>query len=364
MKGADERAEARREFLADYLQVGVGEGELRWEALQPDASFRRYFRVGGAGEGAGAMILMDAPRPMEDVGAFVKVTEHLQRLGARVPAIYACDGARGFVLMEDLGEETYTRLLEAGGEARGVYRQAIRALCGFQQHAAATEIDLPLYEAGLANEESCLLLDWYLPARLGRAGVVSAGARAEFLRIWEGLLGGLPALPPTLVLRDFHLGNLMAVGGECALLDYQDAVIGSPAYDLVSLLEDARRDLTAEFAEEVLEFYLQEGGGGGMGMARADLRRHCLVWGAQRHCKVAGIFVRLWLRDGKEGYLQHLPRVVGLLRRALEAEELRGLRDWFARNVGGEGVGVGALAHGEFAGSREELRRICGVGRV
>ncbi|MDD9883695.1 MAG: phosphotransferase, partial [Gammaproteobacteria bacterium] len=344
---AGDRSRAQRGFLATH-----GWARARLTPLAQDASARRYWRL-SAGRAGGAgkrrAVLMDAPPP-EKVDSFITVTRHLQRLGARVPAIVAADRARGFLLLEDLGDRTFARLLAEGFDEFALYRLAVDALTAIRRHPRATAIDLPAYDLQRALAEANLLLDWYLPSRLQRP--VTAPARAEFARIIEELLASLPPLPPTLVLRDFHIDNLMlcgdgdgddggdagdgdgddgggdgdvdagdgdgdggdgggdaggdddgdAVAGECALLDYQDALIGSPAYDLASLLEDARRDISPALARAMNDRYLAQN----PDLDAAALRRHAAFWAAQRHCKVAGIFTRLHLRDGKNAYLRHL----------------------------------------------------------
>lgn len=339
---AGERSRAQQAFLATH-----GWARARLTPLAQDASARRYWRLSGDGAGGAGKrraVLMDAPPPGR-VDSFITVTRHLQRLGARVPAIVAADRARGFLLLEDLGDRTFARLLAEGFDEFALYRLAVDALTAIRRHPRATAIDLPEYDLQRALAEANLLLDWYLPSRLQRP--VTAPARAEFARIIEELLADLPPLPPTLVLRDFHIDNLMLCGdgdgdagdgdgdaaaGECALLDYQDALIGSPAYDLASLLEDARRDISPALARAMNDRYLAQN----PDLDPAALRRHAAFWSAQRHCKVAGIFTRLHLRDGKNAYLRHLPRVLNLLRHRLRDTHLSPLRDWLNTQNGAE----------------------------
>jgi len=336
-----ERDKLRRAFLAKHqLQ------DAQILPLCPDASFRRYLRLRRNGDTA---MLMDAPPPAENAGAFVSVTRHLERLGVRAPAIYASDLDRGFLLLEDLGDRTFSRLLAGGGDETALYRQAVSLLGRIRQHPEVAGIDLPPYDLQTALAEASLLLDWYLPARLQRP--VAAGARDTFRRIMEKMLAELPALAPTLVLRDYHVDNLMQVGqagDSCAVLDYQDALIGSPAYDLASLLEDARRDIAPALRAQMSGLYRAQNSE----LAWPDLHQHYIVWATQRHCKVAGIFVRLWLRDGKDGYLRHLPRVMNLLQRHLHEAPLEPLRRWFAGHFG-------ELGHTPFKAAPARLLRHC-----
>ncbi|MGI9311427.1 MAG: aminoglycoside phosphotransferase family protein [bacterium] len=350
------REALRRDFLAR-----CGWGNARIESLAPDASFRRYFRLR---RGAASALLMDAPPPVERLGAFIAVTDHLARLGARVPVLDEHDLEHGFLLLEDLGDKTFSRLLDGGFDDTMLYPLALDALVDIQRHPRAAEIALPAYHAdddpaSPALAEVRLLTDWYLPAQLARPA--EAAVAESFARIWSQTLSALPPLAPTLVLRDFHVDNLMLVDGECALLDYQDALLGSPAYDLASLLEDARRDLAPELAQAMLWHYRRRN----PDVAADALHRHCIVWAAQRHCKVAGIFVRLWLRDGKDAYLAHLPRVMRLLQRHLHEQPLWPLRDWLERHLG-DLRNLGALRHRDGLDhaaretARGELLRCCG----
>ena len=341
------REKKRRDFLA-----ARGWGDARVTALEPDASFRRYYRLQS---GPRRAILMDAPPPNENAAAFATVTNYFATLGARVPEIYADELVDGLLIIEDLGDNTFSKLIANGADETALYRRAVDALVGIAESfgATATTFDLPHYDFTRAFAEAELLLDWYLPARLRRA--TAAQARKQFAQLWRAMLADLPPLAPTLVARDYHADNLMLVGDDCALLDYQDALIGSPAYDLVSLLEDARRDIAAPLAENMTRHYLNRRNqtGGKHTIAHDALRLHCLVWGAQRHCKVAGIFTRLWLRDGKDVYLNHLPRVLNLLRRGLNEPVLHPLRDWLTMHLG-------EVRHIPFARPPAELLRHCG----
>ena len=288
--------------------------------LVPDASARRYFRLDHAGV---TSLLMDAPPPGEKPEAFVLVTGYLEKLGARVPRILASDVNLGFLLIEDLGDQTMTTLLQQGVDEARLYTQALDALIEMQMAftRCATEIELPPYDLDAALEEAELLLRWYLPARLERP--IEARELTEYRALWTALFESLPDLPDVLVHRDYHVDNLLIIKNNCAMLDYQDALLGSPVYDLVSLLEDARRDVNPALCERLTSRWQQR-----QQLDTTTFDRQYEFWGAQRHCKVAGIFVRLWLRDGKSAYLDHLPRVMWLLKRRLESPYMRPLKQW------------------------------------
>ena len=323
----------RREQLRLAFIHVHGWGDAEVVPLAPDASFRCYLRLR---KNNATVMLMDAPPAHENVAAFVTITRHLQRIGVRAPAILGADLDNGFLLLEDLGDQTFARLL-GDGDGDGddsevaLYRRAIDVLSHIHQHPHATDLRVPAYNFDMVLAEANLLLDWYIPAR--REQPVDTQAKKQFAQIWSGIVDELPPLKPTLVLRDYHIDNLMLVGDDCAVLDYQDAVIGSPAYDLASLLEDARRDLAPKLRAEMMQRYLEQNAD----INHDALQQHYRAWATQRHCKVAGIFTRLWLRDRKDGYLAHLPRVMKLLQRHLDTPMLATLHDWLDAHLGENG---------------------------
>lgn len=268
-------------------------------------------------------MLMDAPPPGEKPAEFIQVTDYLKQLGTRVPQIVASDPENGFVLLEDLGDRTMTRLLTDGAKESALYRHAVDALIVMQKafFSGASKMTLPPYDLQATLAETELMVQWYLPARLKRK--IEASERDEFRNLWTDLYRSLPEVPQALVHRDYHVDNLLIIKDECAMLDYQDALLGSPLYDLVSLLEDARRDVDPALCRSLIDRWRQQ-----IEMDPDTFNRHFIFWGAQRHCKVAGIFVRLWLRDNKSSYLKHLPRVMKLLERNLASPDMAPLRHW------------------------------------
>jgi aminoglycoside/choline kinase family phosphotransferase len=307
-------------------RAGWGEAERR--RLAGDASFRKYERLRGP---QGRAVLMDAPPPMENVVPFLTVARHLSDLGYSAPRIIAEDRAAGLLLIEDLGDDTFTRLLGAGAGEAELYGLAVDVLIDLHKHPRAAVIDLPSYDETRLFAEAALLTDWYLPA-IGAA--VPPGTRDDYLARWRAAFRAFEATPPTLVLRDYHVDNLMRLSGRsgvaaCGLLDFQDAVLGPPAYDLVSLLEDARRDVTPSVTEAMLKRYHAA-------FPRLDHKRFSAeyaVLGAQRNAKIIGIFTRLMARDGKPHYLAHIPRVWRLLEGDLAHPALADVREWFDRHV-------------------------------
>ncbi len=315
--------------IAAFLERAGWGGAARG-VLAADASFRRYDRIV---EGDRRAVLMDAPPDKEDVGPFLRIARHLVAMGYSAPAILADDAAAGLVLLEDLGDDTYTRLLAAGADEAALYRLATDVLIDLHARPSAEAIPAgaPLYDDALLLDEAVLLVDWYLPA----VGVEPGNAvRESYLDCWRSLLARARGVPETLVLRDFHVDNLIRISGRdgiaaCGLLDFQDAVAGPVTYDLVSLLEDARRDIAETLADEMTARYLAAF----PGLDRSDFEVSATALAAQRHCKVIGIFTRLRDRDGKPDYLRHIPRLWRLLERAAGHEDLAPLTAWLDAHI-------------------------------
>jgi aminoglycoside/choline kinase family phosphotransferase len=296
--------------------------------LANDASFRRYDRVTKDGKSA---VLMDAPPPKENVRPFVSMALYLERLGYSAPRLLAVDLENGLLLLEDLGDDTFSRLLANGHDETELYGLAVDLLADLHARPQAMPPGVPAFDDDRILTEAALLTDWYMPAVLGAE--LGAGGRAAYLDLWRKLLPLARSVPDTLVLRDFHVDNLMRLDrpdlAACGLLDFQDAVGGPITYDLMSLLEDARRDVDPALAAAMRDRYL----------ARfPDLDREAFaaswaVLAAQRHAKVIGIFTRLWRRDGKPGYLVHIPRVWRLLDAACAHPALAPLAAWLDREI-------------------------------
>ena len=333
----------RSERLSAFLSRH-GWGNARRVPLASDASFRRYERMEQDGTRA---VLMDAPPPQEDIRPFVALARHLRALGFGAPEVLAEDDELGALILEDLGDATFTRVLaENVGEERALYEFATDVLIELHRLAPARAVPRGLdpYNHKRLLDEAMLLFDWYFPVVMGkRASVV---AQREFVMAWLGTaFMGLSDLSPTLVLRDFHVDNLMMRESgkgiaRCGLIDFQDALEGPRAYDLMSLLEDARRDVAPELARAMTERYLAAF----PDLDRARFLGDFAILAAQRHAKVIGIFTRLLVRDGKPDYLVHIPRVWRLLERRLDHPALAGVRDWLARHLPPEARAVPSRA--------------------
>jgi aminoglycoside/choline kinase family phosphotransferase len=298
--------------------------------LAADASFRRYFRLV---KGAARALVMDAPPGKEDVRPWVRMARHLCGLGYSAPRVLAAEEAEGLVLLEDLGDDTFTRLLAAGADEATLYELATDVLIDLHRRPVTETVPpwLPQYDDARFLDEAALLIDWFLPAM---DAPPPPHIRAQYLNLWREALAPACAAPATLVLRDYHVDNLMRVAGRdgiaaCGLLDFQDAVRGPAAYDFVSLVEDARRDVADPVRAAARSRYLAA-------FPNLDPREFdaaCAALGAQRHAKVIGIFTRLHRRDSKAQYLVHIPRVWRLLERALVHESLGPVRAWVDANV-------------------------------
>jgi aminoglycoside/choline kinase family phosphotransferase len=322
----------KREVLITAFLSHHGWGEAQRGKLAGDASFRHYDRLVDHRRHA---VLMDAPPPKEDVRPFVRIAEHLLDLGYSAPRILAADEGVGLLLLEDLGDDTFTRLLSVGEDEEDLYWLAVDMLIDLHgKGAPAIPEGLPAYDDDRLLTESLLLLDWYIPEMTG--GPVPEDRREEYKQLWRDLFPTARRMPETLVLRDFHVDNLLRLKRDgikaCGLLDFQDAVAGPITYDLMSLLEDARRDIDPALVAGLKRRYLHA-------FPSLDIQAFDASWAvlaAQRHAKVIGIFTRLCRRDGKPAYLKHISRLWRLLDQSLEHPALEPLRLWLDRNIPAE----------------------------
>jgi aminoglycoside/choline kinase family phosphotransferase len=316
----------REALIARFLRQH-GWADARRRVLAGDASFRRYDRLTRGGE---TLVLMDAPPPHEDIRPFVHVARYLADLGLCAPAIVAADDAAGLLLLEDLDDDLFSRVLREGrADERELYEAATDVLIAL--HRAGARVELPAYDDTIMLEMALLLVDWFAPL----AGIELKGrARDDYAALWRAMLPKSHIGPDTVILRDYHADNLVWQPdrkglARVGLLDFQDAMIGPRAYDLVSLLEDARRDVAPATVTAVLRRYLA---------AFPDVDPETFatayaVAGAQRNCRIIGVFCRLFTRDGKPAYQSLLPRVWDHLAHDLEHPANAPLKDWLDRWV-------------------------------
>lgn len=309
--------------LIQFLD-SAGWGGASVDPIPGDASFRRYFRLRDNGRKA---MLMHAPPPEEDPRPFLDVAHWLAAHGQRAPEIIAEDAEAGWILLEDFGVDRMRDWLDENPEGEtNAYAAAIDALA--ELHRAPPGPFDP-YDMAIYQREAALLTEWYCPAmalRVDADGYASA---------WEEALAPLLTRqqPGVTVLRDYHAENIMLLGpapdgtGAQGLIDFQDALVGHPAYDVVSLLQDARRDVSVELEQAMLDRYIARAAPGDE--FGADYAR----LGAQRNAKIVGIFTRLWKRDGKARYLAMIPRVWEAMERDLAHPALAPVASWFDLNI-------------------------------
>lgn len=323
----------------------------------------------GSGEVARRVVLMDSPRQpdgpvvrdgkpysqiahlAEDVRPFVAIAGVLDAAGFSVPRILAHDMARGLLVIEHLGDDVFGALLAGVSVAKrdalqaGLWRAGVESLAELARVPVPTAMplpdgttySLPPYDAQALGIETELIVDWYWPAIHGAP--VPADARAEFAALWGRVIDRLAAMPAGWALRDYHSPNLLwlperAGTARVGIIDFQDAQAGPLAYDVVSLLQDARLDVPAALEGELLDHYCAlRRAAEGAGFDEAGFRFAYAALGAQRNTKIVGIFARLSRRDGKHGYLAHIPRIWRYLARDLAHPELAALRDWYDRHL-------------------------------
>jgi len=314
------------EHASAFLEASGWAG-ARIEPLAGDASFRRYFRVIGE---RGQAVLMDAPPPHEDPRPFIAVAEWLVERGLTAPEILARDLDKGLLLLGDFGDTRLRETLDSDPQReRELYAVATDVLVHLHQHAPMPDLNPHGLEQWLAELE--LFTDWYCPA-------VGLKVDAEgYEAAWRAVLEPVAqdGLGPVTVLRDYHAENVMLLSDRSGvahfgLLDFQDALAGHPAYDLASVLEDARRDVSPEVERAMIDRYVAATGQGDA------FERAYWALAAQRNTRILGVFTRLWKRDGKPGYRKFQPRMWGLLERDLAQPGLEQVRSWFDSNVPAE----------------------------
>lgn len=313
---------ADRMSLIEAFAATAGWAGAGISLLAGDASNRRYFRLRWPGSNRTAVLMDAPPEKGEDVRPFLSIAGHLAARRFSAPRILARDEAAGLLLLEDLGDDLYARVLERRPELENdLYSAAIDVLCTL--HETAPPAVLQAYDPDRMAEFSALAFEWYLPGATGKPGTPPANRLREEL---GRLLHRHAAEADVLVLRDYHAENLLWLPerdgvSRVGLLDFQDAMAGHRAYDLVSLLQDARRDVTPAVETAMLSRYIAAAG-----VDDVPFRTAYAILGAQRNLRIVGVFARLCIRDGKRHYIDLLPRVWGLLMRDLAHDALAPVR--------------------------------------
>jgi N-acetylmuramate 1-kinase len=293
------------------------------DPLTGDASARKYFRLQKDKQSA---VLMDASSVLESVAPFIQISRHLHQLGFSVPAILARDEGKGLLLLEDFGDATFARLLDNPCEPEKLYTLATDVLIALHRHPQAIPKGLRTYHPEKMLEDIGLFLEWRTPT-------ISEAAKAEFQIVWREVLSVAHQVPASLLLRDYHVANLMLLPEregvrQTGLLDFQDAYQGPITYDLVSLLEDARRDVPDNLREKMVARYLARS----PALDRKAFETSLAILAALRHTRVLAIFEKLSRHEGKHEYKKlHSPRVERLLQRALRHSMLASVKQWMER---------------------------------
>jgi N-acetylmuramate 1-kinase len=304
-----------REFLNS-----AGWSKADCEPIAGDASTRKYFRLRRDQQ---TTILMDASQNLDSVPPFIRINEHLQQLGFSVPTILARDVKKGFLLLEDFGDDIFSRLLDSHSDAEKLFTLATDVLIALHRHPKAIPENLRAYHPEKMLSDIELFLDWCTPA-------IPDPGRTEFRTVWREVLPVAHQMPVSLLLRDYHVANLMLLADregihQAGLLDFQDAYQGPITYDLMSLLEDARRDVPESLRERMVARYLERS----PALDRKAFETSTAILAALRHTRVLAIFERLSRHEQKHDYKQlHSPRVERLLQRALRHPILAGVKQW------------------------------------
>ncbi|HUR42158.1 MAG TPA: phosphotransferase [Verrucomicrobiae bacterium] len=308
---ADPRADPRAEHARAWALAQLRVEHARFAPASADASFRRYFRVTSA-DGANSWIVMDAPPQQEDCRPFVRITRLLRGWGLNAPEVIGEDLDRGYLLLSDLGGQTFLQGFTAAN-AEQLFADATAALVTMQARSLAEPQSvafLPAYDDALLWREARLFGEWYLPKHLGVA--LSPDDAAALEAAIEPLIASALAQPRVFVHRDYMPRNLMVSTPSPGILDFQDAVRGPIAYDPVCLFKDAFRSWEPAFVDAGLARYWRAARAAGLPLPAelAEFRRQADWMGLQRHLKVLGIFARLTYRDGKPQYVADTPRFV------------------------------------------------------
>ncbi|WP_105372228.1 tRNA (adenosine(37)-N6)-threonylcarbamoyltransferase complex ATPase subunit type 1 TsaE [Neorhizobium huautlense] len=341
------RVLAIRAFLSKH-----GHDNARRRFLTGDASMRAYEKITtSAGE---TLILMDWPKPpagpavldgkpypkvahlAEDAYPFVAIAQYLRELGLAAPEVLHVDYDQGILLIENLGSEG---VLDANGRPIAErYRESVVCLAFLHSHEMRQDLPvgeshihhIPDFDPTAMMMEARLLIDWHLPWKRGAPSTEEE--RQDYLAIWAGLIGELENAEKNLLLRDFHSPNIIWRPNESGvhrvgLIDFQDAMIGPTAYDLASIVQDARVEIPKPLADQMMVDYVTLRRSLGA-FDEPAFHKAWAIMAAQRNCKLAGLWVRLMERDGKPGYMKHMPRTLGYLATALKHETLTPLREW------------------------------------
>lgn len=310
-------------FLNEVLKADSNL-KFKMELIEADASFRNYERIFLESNN---YIIMDSS--VDSIEEFLNISLLLKNLGFSVPEIHKFDKEKNFIIMEDLGSALLSEILTKNNLElnKTLYKLSIDNIIKFQK---IETLPLPEHSEDFCIEESLLYIDWYLKGIYNEE--ISSHLREEFIQIWRTLLPFTHKLPRVFIHRDYHASNLLFLESrlrenQIGIIDYQDAMIGNPAYDVVSLLEDARIDVPFDLADQMIDYYLLKS----PHIARKEFLASYSILGAQRNMKIIGIFARKAFRDNNSKYLKLIPRVKKYLTRDLTHPLLVPLKNWLSK---------------------------------
>ncbi len=318
----------REQQIEEFLRQSGWAAAAR-ERLREDASARRYFRLRQNGQSA---ILMDAAPPYEETGVFTAKAEIFRSYGWHVPKILSSDPVAGFLLLEDFGDESFAASLAHGGNAESLYHDAVAALIHLHAQNNLRAGELPKLDDGRLVYWATWLIEWYVP--MIQPQTLSRTIRERFIELWVDAFDVMRAVPHHALHLDFQFHNFMLLAGKngfarCGILDFQDACFGPITGDLVMLLQNAREDVDQKIVVSCLAKYHNAF----PKIPRADFDASYAAFSAHNAMRILGLFARLKIRDGKEQYLQHIPRNLKYLEQSLLHPALAQIREWFDTHV-------------------------------
>ena len=315
--------DAREELLREFIKNNsISENDM--QLIETDASFRKYYRIN-----KNNVLIMDAPNERgESVKSFQIIDKILSEMGISVPAIHCIDEKNGFILLEDLGDQVFSRILNSNNEYE-LYKNAIAVLAHIYLESIKKKFDnkkIYSFSIDILIEEASLFYEWFLEKHC-KISLVNE-EKIEYQEIFKKIFYEIDFTSSSLVLRDYHVDNLILLKNrkginQVGVIDFQDALIGSNAYDLVSLLEDVRRPIKTTLKEKLIEEYID--------LTGYDLRRllqEMRYFSIQRNLKIIGIFSRLKYRDGKPQYMELIKNAWNFIYSHLEDPSFRELKTW------------------------------------
>lgn len=325
MENSTQREANRQKFLKEFFK----NSEISINPIQGDAGLRDYFRVNSPNN---SFILMDCPPSYTSIKPFLEVANYLSSIDLRAPKVYKANEDDGFILLEDFGNQSAADYLSNTthyDQKLAFYKLTIDILCKLQKNIPAAS--LPTYTNQLLLSELDLFLEWYVPHTNDKK--LSENETNEFRNIWGSILNNRPDFENTTVLRDYHVQNMMILSNDLnidaiGLLDFQDALIGSPIYDLVSILEDARLRVPQNLAIEIIKYYAIK-----TGSDYDNIMLEYSILGAQRNMRILGVFARKAMRDKAKSYLNFIPTVLEYINYDLSHPALSELANWVDHNI-------------------------------